>query len=52
MRQSGTTGAACLRSNRHYTLIERDPYYVKIARDRLQEKEVMSLEQRPEKVNR
>ncbi|QKI80575.1 site-specific DNA-methyltransferase (adenine-specific) [Kroppenstedtia eburnea] len=42
---SGTTGVACLRSGRHYVLIERDPYYAEVARGRLQREEEMKHSQ-------
>ena len=34
---SGTTGVACVRTGRHYIMIEREPEYVEIARRRTQE---------------
>ena len=33
---SGTTGVACMKSNRRFIGIERDPEYFKIATERIQ----------------
>ena len=36
---SGTTGIACLNTNRKYILIEREEEYIKIINSRLQDKQ-------------
>ena len=41
---AGTTGVACVRTGRHYIMIERDTKYVEIARNRVQKaKEELGL---------
>ena len=37
---SGTTGVACIRTNRNYILIEKEPEYIKIIKERLNKKQM------------